>query len=216
LLDFGDVIIDGGNSFYKDSMRRANSLQKKGISFLDVGTSGGLLGAEQGASLTIGGPKDAYERVKPLFNTIARPNGHLYCGPSGAGHFVKMIHNGIEYAMLQSIGEGFEMLRYSQFDLNLEEIAKVWNNGCVIRSWLMEITAKVFNENPRLYNIKGEIGGGETGRWMIETALEKEISTPIIALSLLMRYRSRQQDTFAGKIVAALRNEFGGHSLKRI
>jgi 6-phosphogluconate dehydrogenase len=210
----GDTLIDGGNSHYKDSVRRAERLKAKGVSYLDVGTSGGLEGAEKGANLTIGGPEEAYRVVIPLLESVARPDGYLHCGPSGAGHYVKMVHNGIEYAMLQALGEGFEMLRSAPYDLDMTAIAKDWNNGCVIRSWMLELLGDALEGDPRLDTLTGEVGGGETGRWMVETAMELGVPTPSIALSLLMRYRSRQDDTFAGRVVAAVRREFGGHAVK--
>ncbi len=213
-LDEGDVLIDGGNSFYKDSEKRAKALGCKGIKYLDVGTSGGLEGAERGASLTIGGPFETFKTAEPLLRSIARPGAYLYCGPSGAGHYVKMVHNGVEYAMLQSLGEGFEMLNSGPYDLDLEAIARVWNNGCVIRSWMLELAGRAFAKDPRLEELKGEVGGGETGRWMVETAMQMEVPTPVITLSLLMRYRSRQEDTFTGRVVAAIRREFGGHAVR--
>jgi len=213
-LEDGDLLIDGGNSHYKDSVRRAERLRDKGVSYLDVGTSGGLEGAEKGANLTIGGPEEAYRAVIPLLESVARPDGYLYCGPSGAGHYVKMVHNGIEYAMLQALGEGFEMLQSAPYDLDMTAIARDWNNGCVIRSWMLELLGDALEGDPRLDALTGEVGGGETGRWMVEAAMELGVPTPSIALSLLMRFRSRQDDTFAGRIVAAVRREFGGHAVK--
>ena len=215
-LEVGDILIDGGNSFYKDSLNRGERLGTRGILFLDVGTSGGLEGAEKGASLTVGGPTEALEAVRPLLESIARPGAILYCGPGGAGHYVKMVHNGIEYAMLQALGEGFEMLNSGPYDLDLGAVARVWNNGCVIRSWMLELAGRAFAEDPGLEGLRGEVGGGETGRWAVETAMEIEVPTPIIALSLLMRYRSRQEDTFTGRVVAAIRREFGGHAVRSI
>ena len=213
-LEPGDTLIDGGNSFYKDSIRRAERLGKKGIHYLDVGTSGGLEGAEQGASLTVGGDETVFLRSVPLFESVARPEGYLHCGPSGAGHYVKMVHNGIEYAMLQALGEGFEMLQSGPYDLDLGAVARSWNNGCVIRSWMMELAARAFEADNHLGTLRGEVGGGETGKWMVETAMDLEVPTPVIAMSLLMRFRSRQEDTFTGKVVAAIRREFGGHAVK--
>jgi 6-phosphogluconate dehydrogenase len=213
-LEDGDTLIDGGNSHFKDSVRRAERLRAKGVSYLDVGTSGGLEGAEKGANLTIGGSEEAYLAVVPLLESVARPDGYLHCGPSGAGHYVKMVHNGIEYAMLQALGEGFEMLRSAPYDLDMTAIARDWNNGCVIRSWMLELLGDALEGDPRLDTLTGDVGGGETGRWMVETAMELGVPTPSIALSLLMRYRSRQDDTFAGRIVAAVRREFGGHAVK--
>ena len=213
-LEDGDTLIDGGNSHFKDSVRRAERLRTKGVSLLDVGTSGGLEGAEKGANLTIGGSEEAYLAVVPLLESVARPDGYLHCGPSGAGHYVKMVHNGIEYAMLQALGEGFEMLRSAPYDLDMTAIARDWNNGCVIRSWMLELLGDALEGDPRLDTLTGDVGGGETGRWMVETAMELGVPTPSIALSLLMRYRSRQDDTFAGRVVAAVRREFGGHAVK--
>jgi len=213
-LERGDILIDGGNSHYEDSVRRAEKLNARGVHYLDVGTSGGLEGAEEGASLTIGGQVEAYRTVSPIFQSVARPGAFLHCGPSGAGHYVKMVHNGIEYAMLQALGEGFEMLKSGPYDIDLEAVARNWNNGCVIRSWLLELAGRAFAEDPNLEGLSGEVGGGETGLWAVETAMEMEVPTPVMALSLLMRYRSRQEDTFAGKVVAAIRREFGGHPVK--
>jgi 6-phosphogluconate dehydrogenase len=215
-LEDGDILIDGGNSFYKDSIRRAERLSAQGVLYLDAGTSGGLEGAEQGVSLTVGGPEEGYDALMPLLETIATDSGHLYCGTSGTGHYVKMVHNGIEYAMLQALGEGFEMIKEGPYEMDLEAIAKVWNRGTVIRSWMLELAGKAFTEDPGLRELKGEVGGGETGRWMVETAMERGVPTPSIALSLMMRYRSRQEDTFAGKVVAAIRREFGGHPVKSV
>ncbi len=213
-LDEGDILIDGGNSHFRDSTQRAERLLEEGILYLDVGTSGGLEGAEKGASLTIGGAEEAYEKVIPLLESIARPGGFLHCGLSGAGHYVKMVHNGVEYAMLQALGEGFEMLELGPYELDLEAVARVWNKGTVIRSWMLELVGRALEVDPRLDALIGEVGGGETGRWMVESAMEQGVPTPTIALSLLMRYRSRQEDTFAGKVVAAIRREFGGHPVK--
>ena len=213
IFEAGDIVIDGGNSHYRDSVRRANKLTKKGVYFIDVGTSGGLEGAERGASFTIGGSRSAFESILPVLEELSSPGAYLYCGGSGSGHYVKMVHNGIEYAMLQSLGEGFEMLADGPYELDLKAVSKVWNNGCVIRSWMLELAGRAFGKDPELTGIRGNIGGGETGRWMLETAMANEIPTPVIALSLLMRYRSRQVDSFSGKVVAAIRKEFGGHEV---
>jgi len=213
-LSPGDILIDGGNSFYKDSIRRAEELRNRGIDYLDVGTSGGIDGTERGLSLTVGGDAESFRTVEPLLRDLAAPGGFCYCGPSGSGHYVKMIHNGIEYAILQAYGEGFEMLRSGPYQLNLASVARAWNNGSVIRSWLLGKTEKVLTD-PDFDEIAGEIGGGETGRWMVEAALEREVPIPVICSALLARYRSRQSDSYAGKLVAALRREFGGHEAKR-
>jgi 6-phosphogluconate dehydrogenase len=214
-LSVGDIIIDGGNSFYKDSIRRAKSLEASQINYLDCGTSGGTEGALHGVCAMIGGNRFAFDHCESLFKDIAVPNGYLYCGKSGSGHFVKMIHNGIEYGMMQSIAEGFEVMEKSDFNLNLEGVAKVWNNGSVVRSWLMELTENALRKDPGLQSIKGVMHSSGEGKWTLDTALEKGIATPVIAMSLLMRYRSQQDDTFSGKIVAALRNEFGGHAVEK-
>lgn len=215
LLKAGDIVIDGGNSNYKDSIRRATDLAASQIHFLDCGTSGGTEGALHGVCAMIGGNKEAFTICEPLFKDIALPNGYLYCGASGAGHFVKMIHNGIEYGMMQSIAEGFEVMQKSNFNLNLKEVAGVWNHGSVVRSWLMELTENALSKDPNLESIKGVMHSSGEGKWTLEHALENQIATPVIALSLLMRYRSLQEDTFSGKIVAALRNEFGGHAVEK-
>jgi 6-phosphogluconate dehydrogenase len=215
LLSSGDIIIDGGNSNYKDSVRRAKELESNGIDYLDCGTSGGMEGALHGVCAMIGGKKSAFDFCEPLFKDIAVKDGFLYCGPSGSGHFVKMIHNGIEYGMMQSIAEGFEVMQKSEFGLDLEKVANVWNHGSVVRSWLMELTENALSKDPNLDSIKGVMHSSGEGKWTLEAALEKQIATPVIALSLLMRYRSQQDDTFSGKIVAALRNEFGGHAVEK-
>ncbi len=214
-LKKGDIIIDGGNSFYKDSVRRGKELEASGIDYLDCGTSGGMEGALNGVCAMIGGNEKAFKICEPLFNDISIKDGFLYCGPSGSGHFVKMVHNGIEYGMMQAIAEGFEVMQKSEFKLNLEAVAKVWNHGSVVRSWLMELTENALRKDPGLESIKGVMHSSGEGKWTLDTALEKQIATPVIALSLLMRYRSQEQDTFSGKIVAALRNEFGGHAVEK-
>lgn len=211
----GDVVIDGGNSHYKDSIRRYEYLKQKGIGFLDCGTSGGMSGALNGACTMVGGDPDVIEPLHAVFKDISVEDGYLYTGPAGSGHFTKMVHNGIEYGMMQSIAEGFEVLSKSQFSLDFQAIAKMWNHGSVIRSWLMELTEDAFRKDPNLDSIKGKMFSSGEGRWTLETALDLEVPTPVIALSLLMRYRSLQDDTFTGKVVAALRNEFGGHAVEK-
>lgn len=214
LLRAGDILIDGGNSNYKDTIRRAKQLEAQGIDFVDCGTSGGMEGALNGICAMVGGKREAFAFCEPFIKDIAVPNGYLYCGSSGAGHFVKMIHNGIEYGMMQAIAEGFEVLQKSEFNLDLKSVAGVWNHGSVVRSWLMELTENALSKDPQLESIKGIMHSSGEGKWTLETALEKQIATPVIALSLLMRYRSLQEDTFSGKIIAALRNEFGGHAVE--
>ena len=216
LLNKGDVIIDGGNSNYKDSVRRFKALEEKGIDFLDCGTSGGVSGALNGVCAMIGGKREVFNFCEPVFKAIAVPDGYLYCGNPGSGHFVKMVHNGIEYGMMQAMAEGFELMHHSEYDFDNQAVAKMWNNGSVIRSWLMELAQDAFSKDDKLSKIKGVMHSSGEGKWMLETALEKSVATPVVALSLLMRYRSQQEDTFSGKVVAALRNEFGGHAVDPI
>ncbi|RIV22641.1 decarboxylating 6-phosphogluconate dehydrogenase [Fibrisoma montanum] len=215
LVQPGDVIIDGGNSHYQDSVRRHAYLKEKGVGFLDCGTSGGISGALNGACTMVGGDPDVIEPLHEVFRDISVEDGYLYTGPAGSGHFVKMVHNGIEYGMMQSIAEGFEVLQKSQFPLDFEAVAKMWNHGSVIRSWLMELTENAFRKDAKLDEIKGRMFSSGEGKWTLETALDLGVPTPVIALSLLMRYRSLQDDTFSGKVVAALRNEFGGHAVAK-
>lgn len=212
-LQQGDVIIDGGNSNYKDSVRRFSFLHSKEIDFLDCGSSGGTSGALNGLCAMIGGRPEVFGYCEPLFKAISVSEGYLYCGEPGSGHFTKMVHNGIEYGMMQAIAEGFELMEISEYDLDLGAVAKMFNHGSVIRGWLMELTENALQKDPGLKSIKGVMHSSGEGKWMLETALEKQLSTPVIALSLMMRYRSQQTDTFSGKVVAALRNEFGGHSV---
>jgi 6-phosphogluconate dehydrogenase len=213
LLNPGDIVIDGGNSNYKDSVRRGAELKELGIHLLDVGTSGGMEGAKNGVCTMIGGDKEAFSSVEELFRDISVENGYLYAGEIGSGHFLKMVHNGVEYGMMQSIAEGFEVLEKSPYDFDYEKVARVWNNGSVIRSWLMELIEHAFSKDARLDEIKGVMQSSGEGKWTVETALDLQAATPVIALSLMMRYRSLDEDTFSGKVVAALRNEFGGHSV---
>ncbi|MGM9920847.1 MAG: phosphogluconate dehydrogenase (NAD(+)-dependent, decarboxylating), partial [Bhargavaea sp.] len=198
---------------YKDSLRRAETLKKQGLFFFDCGTSGGTEGARQGICAMIGGDETKFKDIEPLFEDVAIENGYLYAGKSGSGHFLKMVHNGIEYGMMQSIAEGFDILGKSGFDFDYEKVANVWNNGSVIRSWLMELTGNAFSKDPKLDGIKGIMHSSGEGKWTIETALDFQVPAPVITLSLMMRYRSLEEDTFSGKVVAALRNEFGGHDV---
>lgn len=213
-LSKGDIVIDGGNSHYKESIRRYNELKEAGIRFMDAGTSGGVEGARNGACYMVGGDPEAWDIVEPLFRDTAVENGYLYAGKAGSGHFLKMVHNGIEYGMMAAIGEGFEILEKSEFDYDYEKVARVWNNGSVIRSWLMELTERAFSKDAKLEEIKGIMHSSGEGKWTVETALDLQIAVPVIAMSLLMRYRSLETDTFTGKVVAALRNEFGGHAVE--
>jgi 6-phosphogluconate dehydrogenase len=215
-LTNGDILVDGGNSNYKDSIRRAEKLKAHGMHFVDTGTSGGIWGLENGYCMMIGGDKNIVERFAPIFTTLAPKGGYLHVGPSGAGHFVKMIHNGIEYGMLQAYGEGFELLKASQFDLDLAKISRLWNQGSVVRSWLLELAESAFTKDPRLSSIKGYVEDSGEGRWTVEEAIDKNVPAPVLMLSLFARFASRQDDSFSAKFVAALRNEFGGHAVKKV
>ncbi|MED0994117.1 decarboxylating 6-phosphogluconate dehydrogenase [Bacillus mobilis] len=215
LLSKGDILIEAGNSHYKESIRRYEQLKKDGIHFMDAGTSGGMEGARNGACYMIGGDQEAWDIVEPIFRDTAVENGFLYAGKAGSGHFLKMVHNGIEYGMMAAIGEGFEILEKSEFDYDYEKVSRVWNNGSVIRSWLMELTENAFSKDAKLDEIKGVMHSSGEGKWTVETALDLQTATPVIAMSLLMRYRSLDNDTFTGKVVAALRNEFGGHAVEK-
>ncbi|PZX93880.1 decarboxylating 6-phosphogluconate dehydrogenase [Flavobacterium aquariorum] len=214
-LNKNDIIIDGGNSNFKDSKRRHTQLKDLGFDFLDCGTSGGTSGALNGACTMIGGDAAVFDYVSNVFEAISVPNGWLYTGKAGSGHFTKMVHNGIEYGMMQSIAEGFEVFEHSEYDINFEKTAKLFNHGSVVRSWLMELTENAFSKDPKLDSIKGIMHSSGEGKWTLETALDLGVPTPVIALSIMMRYRSQMQDTFSGKVVAALRNEFGGHAVEK-
>lgn len=210
----GDILLDGGNSNYKDNLEQNRDLTEKGIKFFDVGTSGGMAGARFGGNFMIGGDdQDAWQQIEPLFEALAEPQGYLYTGRLGSGHYLKMIHNGIEYGMMQAIAEGFEILEASDFDYDYEAVAKLWNHGSVIRSWLMELAQEQFAKDPKLDSIKGQVQASGEGKWTVEESLNLAVPAPVIALSLMMRNRSLQEDTMTGKVVAALRNGFGGHSL---
>jgi len=214
-LNKGDTIIDGGNSNYKDSMRRAAALKQQGFHFVDAGTSGGVWGLKVGYCMMVGGDKEVVERLEPIFKTLAPEDGYLHVGPSGAGHFVKMIHNGIEYGMMQAYGEGFELLHASSFDLDLTKIAHLWNQGSVVRSWLLELCESAFAKDPHLSSIKDYVEDSGEGRWTVAEAIERSVPAPVLMLSLFARFASRQEDSFAAKVAAALRNEFGGHAVKK-
>ena len=238
LLSPGDSIIDGGNSYFKDDVRRSRTLAPKSIHYLDVGTSGGVWGLERGYCMMIGGPKDAVERLDPIFRTLApglgeiprtplreklggtAEQGYIYCGKSGAGHFVKMVHNGIEYGLMQAYAEGFDIFRNAnaaqlpdeiRYDLNLADIAEVWRRGSVVASWLLDLTAMALAENPTLSDYTGFVQDSGEGRWTIMAALEEAVPADVLSASLYTRFRSRQQHTFAEKILSAMRQKFGGH-----
>lgn len=212
-LNEHDILIDGGNSNFNDTLARYEVLKEKGIDFVDAGTSGGIEGARYGACSMVGADDEVFAFIEPIFKDICVENGYLHCGRVGSGHFTKMVHNGVEYGMMQAIGEGFEILRASQFDLDYEKVARVWNNGSVIRSWLMELAESAFSKSPELGDIKDVIGSNGEGLWTVEEALKLKVPAPVITESLFVRFRSEQQESFSGKVVAALRNEFGGHAV---
>ncbi|MCM3226590.1 phosphogluconate dehydrogenase (NAD(+)-dependent, decarboxylating) [Terribacillus saccharophilus] len=212
-LSAGDILLDGGNSNYKQSVERSKVFAETGVHFFDVGTSGGTDGARNGVCTMIGGDAEVFKTIEPIFQAISVENGYHYAGKSGSGHFLKMVHNGIEYGMMQAIAEGFEVLEKSDYDFDYEQVAKMWNNGSVVRSWLMELVESAFSKDPKLDAIRGVMHSSGEGKWTVETALELQAATPVIAMSLMMRYRSLDEDTFSGKVVAALRNEFGGHAV---
>ena len=212
----GDVIIDGGNSNFHDSMKRAAELQGKGIHFVDSGTSGGIWGLANGYCLMIGASPEAFRLCEPIFKTLAPPDGYAHMGPPGSGHYVKMIHNGIEYGMLQAYAEGYEILHASKdFRLDLHKIAAVWNHGSVVRSWLNELAETAFEKDADLKDLRGYVEDSGEGRWTVQEAIDLDVPAPVITLSLLTRLRSRQADSFSAKVIAALRNEFGGHAVKK-
>jgi 6-phosphogluconate dehydrogenase len=237
-LQTGDVLIDGGNSYFKDDIRRAAALAARGVHFLDVGTSGGIYGLERGYCLMVGGPKGAFERLKPIFQALApgmsaaaptpgRPpgagtaeEGYVYCGPAGAGHFVKMVHNGIEYGLMQAYAEGFDILRGAagpevpagqSYDFDLSEIAEVWRRGSVVGSWLLDLTASALAENPELSTFSGSVADSGEGRWTIQTAVEEAVPAPVLSASLYTRFRSRVEHSFGERVLSAMRHKFGGH-----
>jgi 6-phosphogluconate dehydrogenase len=214
LLSQGDIIVDGGNSNFRDSMRRAELTAQHGVTFCDAGTSGGVWGLKNGYCLMVGGPDDAVHYVEPVFKTLAPPDGYLHTGPVGSGHFVKMVHNGIEYGMLAAYGEGFEVMKQSQFPLDLPAISELWNHGSVVRSWLLELLSDAYNKNPDLKNIRGYVEDSGEGRWTVMEAINENVPSPVITLSLLSRIASRQEESYSAKVIAALRNEFGGHAIK--
>lgn len=212
-LESGDIVIEAGNSHYKDSLKRYENLREKGIHFLDVGTSGGVSGARHGACYMIGGDQEAFTYVESVFKDTAVDKGYFFTNEPAGGHYLKMVHNGIEYGMMASIAEGFDILENSDFNFDYEKVARVWSNGSVIRSWLMDLTESAFAKDPKLDAIKGIMNSSGEGKWTVEESLDLKVPAPVIALSLMMRYRSQQDDTFTGKVVAALRNEFGGHDV---
>ena len=212
----GDVIVDGGNSYYKDSQRRAKELAERGIRFCDAGTSGGVWGLKNGYCLMVGGAPDAYAIAEPALRTLAPEGGLTHTGPAGSGHYVKMVHNGIEYGLMAAYAEGFEILKTSPFgQLDLKEIAGVWRHGSVVRSWLLDLLYEALSKDPGLDGIRGYVEDSGEGRWTVTSAIEQNVPAPVITLSLLMRIASRQEESFSAKVEAALRNEFGGHAVKK-
>jgi 6-phosphogluconate dehydrogenase len=210
----GDVIVDGGNSNWRDTTARNQQCEAKGIHLVDAGTSGGIWGLEIGYCIMAGGTPDAIARLQPIFDTLCPTDGFMHVGPTGSGHFTKMVHNGVEYAMLQGYAEGFDILQASPFELDLHGIARLWNHGSVVRSWLLELAEKAFERDPKLSGLRGYVDDSGEGRWTVQEAIELRVPAPTIALSLFMRFDSRREDSFANKVIAALRNEFGGHPVK--
>ena len=216
LLAPGDTIVDGGNTNFNDDLRRAAELKTHGINYVDQGTSGGIWGLEKGFCLMVGGDPEVVRRLEPIFTALAPQDGYLHCGPVGSGHFVKMVHNGVEYGMMQAYAEGFEILRAKrEFNLDLHRIARVWNHGSVVRSWLLELAEAAFRQDPDLAGIKGYVEDSGEGRWTIQTAIDLDVPAPVITLSLFERFHSRQPESFAAKVLAALRAGFGGHAVKK-
>ncbi len=218
-LSQGDVVIDGGNSNYKDSMRRASLLSEKGINFLDVGTSGGIWGLNEGYCLMVGGGQEAFRHMEPIFQTLSpsAQQGYGYVGPSGAGHFVKMVHNGIEYGLMEAYAEGFELMQAKRgFELDLHQIAEIWRYGSVVRSWLLDLTAASLEEDPKLESIQAYVEDSGEGRWVVQESIELAVPAPVITQSLQTRFRSRQEQPFGARLLAALRQQFGGHAVKKV
>ncbi|HZR91853.1 MAG TPA: decarboxylating 6-phosphogluconate dehydrogenase [Gaiellaceae bacterium] len=214
LLEPGDVLVDGGNSNFRDSQRRAAGAKQRGIRFLDAGVSGGVWGLEGGYCVMVGGEPDAFAVIEPLCRDLTEEGGYAHVGPAGAGHFVKMVHNGIEYGMMQSFAEGFEIMNASEFDLDLRQLAALWQHGSVVRSWLLELLERALADDPKLEGIRGYVQDSGEGRWTVLSAIEEDVPAPVIALSLFARFASRQDESFAAKVNAALRNQFGGHAVK--
>lgn len=216
-LSAGDYIVDGGNSFWKNSVEDSKKAEAVGINFFDCGTSGGQSGARANGNFMIGGTSaEAFNAaLKPVFEGIAQENGYLYTGAAGSGHYLKMVHNGVEYGMMEAIGEGFDVLAHSQFDYDNEAVARLWNSGSVVRSWLMELAQEAFANDANLDEIKGTMHSSGEGKWTLEESLDQQIPVPVIALSLMMRYRSMENDTFTGKVVSAMRHGFGGHAVDK-
>jgi 6-phosphogluconate dehydrogenase len=214
MMSKDDILVDGGNSNWKDSVARAKQAKEHGVRYLDAGESGGIWGLEVGYCTMVGGEDDAFAIVEPAIKTLAPVDGYKHVGPSGAGHFSKMIHNGIEYGMLQAYAEGFEILQKSPYDYDLAGLAKLWNHGSVVRSWLLELAERAFDDDPKLDSIRGYVDDSGEGRWTVFAAIDEDVPAPVLTLSLMARFRSRQEDSFSAKVVAALRHQFGGHAVK--
>ena len=214
LLEPGDTIVDGGNSNFHDSVRRHAMVAAHGVNFVDAGVSGGIWGLKIGYCLMVGGEPEPVQRLEPIFRSLAPTDGYLHAGGPGAGHYVKMVHNGIEYGLMQSYAEGFEILHASDFKLDLAAIADLWNHGSVVRSWLLELAASAFSQDQDLTHLRGWVADSGEGRWTVQEAIDKDVPAPVITLSLLNRFQSRQDDSYQAKVLAALRNEFGGHPVK--
>ena len=215
LVSAKDILIDGGNSYYKDSVRRSKELAEQSIQFLDAGTSGGVWGLEVGFCLMVGGAREAFATVEPIFKALAPEDGYAHVGPSGAGHYSKMVHNGIEYAMLQAYAEGFDLLQASDFGLDLGQLAALWNHGSVVRSWLLELAERALVKDPKLESLTGYVDDSGEGRWTVLEAVERGIAADGMAHSLFRRFTSREENSFSMRMIAALRNEFGGHAVKQ-
>jgi len=215
LLDEGDVLVDGGNSNFRDSQRRGKGAAEKEIRFLDAGVSGGVWGLEGGYCVMVGGDADAFAVIEPLCRDLTDPGGYAHVGANGAGHFTKMVHNGIEYGMMQSFAEGFEIMNASEFELDLRQLAALWQHGSVVRSWLLELLERALAEDPGLAGIRGYVEDSGEGRWTVQAAIDERVPAPVITASLFARFASRQDDSFAAKVNAALRNQFGGHAVKQ-
>ncbi|MCY7362574.1 MAG: decarboxylating 6-phosphogluconate dehydrogenase [Ignavibacteria bacterium] len=215
LISKGDIIIDGGNSYYKDSVRRYNQLKELGINYLDIGTSGGIWGLQIGYCVMVGGDKNIFEYCEPIFKSLAPVDGYKHIGASGSGHYVKMIHNGIEYGMMQAYAEGFELMHASDYNIDLQGVSKLWNKGSVVRSWLLELLENALIDDKDLKGIKDFVEDSGEGRWTVLDGIEKSVPLPVITDSLFARFRSRQEESYGAKILAALRNEFGGHAITK-
>ncbi len=214
-LQQGDIVVEGGNSFWRDDLRRAEFCSQNGVRYLDAGVSGGIWGLENGYCMMLGGDHDAYEHLRPLLDTLAPPAGHMYCGPVGAGHFVKMVHNGIEYGMMQAYAEGFELLDASPYAAGLDyaELSQLWNRGSVVRSWLLELLEQVFAQDGQLEQLEAFVDDSGEGRWTVQQAIESAVPAEVLTIALMRRFRSRQASSFSDRLLAALRNAFGGHAV---